>query len=377
MPTDTTNNEVEQELYDRNGFHVYTHIHRDTGSRYDSEGYNSRGYDSEGYDREGYDSDGYDADNCDTYGNSRCDNGCCEDPDCEECGGSNDDLFSSDACVLDECGWIRSRYRASAPTIAFEFECYASEWANRSADEAAGYLLSHWNPAYESCVGGTHTGEGAICKEDGSLQAGRGLEFVTVPMLLSEHREVLRKAFSSKFGDGRVNAWSISKCGMHVHLSRASLTNLTLGKMLCFMHTLGNVGFHVSIAGRHSTYAQFNAFNASVALGLPKRTRTDKYSALNVKDYTVEFRIFRPSGRFDTLLKNLCYCLAVRDFCKQSSLSTQALTWDRFLMWLGTTESRRTYHELDAWLRRQDDQYGTYYKLHAKPLPKPKPQPAA
>lgn len=414
MPTDTTNTEVEQGLFDDHGFHVETRIHRDTGtlydeegydhegydsegwdedgdhretgtefdpsgrtrtgSRYDSEGYNRLGFDSEGYDREGYDSDGYDCDGADALGNTRCDNGVCDDDYCDRCRGSSDDLLPSDACVLEECGWKRSRYRATAPTIAFEFEC---EGADRSADEAADFLLSRWNQAYKCGVNNTHTGDGALCKEDGSLRDGRGLEFVTVPMLLDEHRKVLRAAFSSKFGDGRVNAWSITKCGMHVHLSRASLTNLTLGKMLCFMHNQMNCGFHVSVAGRQTSYAMFNPYQTRVALGLPKNARTEKYSALNVKDYTVEFRIFRPSCRFDTLLKNLCYCLAVRDFCKQSSLATQALTWDRFLLWLGTTDARRTYHELDAWLRRQDDQFGTYYKLHAKPLPKPKPQPAA
>ena len=413
MPTDTTNTDVEQELYDDNGFHVETRIHRDTGteydeegydhegfdsdgwdsednhrdtgrefdlscrtrsgSRYNSEGFNAAGYDDEGYDVEGYASDGYNRDGEDAYGNTRCANGDCDDEYCERCSGSSDDLLDSDACVLEETDWIRSRYRPTAPTVAFEFECYASSMANLSADDAAAFLLPNWDRAYKKCVNNTHTGSGAICKHDGSLQDGRGLEFVTVPMLLDEHRKVLRAAFSSKFGDDRVSAWSITKCGMHVHLSRASLTNLTLGKMLCFMHNQSNIGFHVSIAGRSSTYACFNTYNCRVSLGLPKNARTEKYSALNVKDHTVEFRIFRPSCRFETLLKNLCYCLAVRDFCKQSSLSTQALTWDRFLTWLGTTDARRTYHELDAWLRRQADQYGAYYTLHAKPLPKTKP----
>lgn len=423
---------VDDEMYDENGFHTETRIHRDTGTRWDSEGFNDCGFDEDGYDREGYNAQGYDCDgwtredihrhtgtefdlngrtrsgglyDCDGYnaggwdcfgydrdgydsdgynedgedrdGNSRCDNGDCDDADCERCNGSSDDLFSSDTCVIEETGWIRSRYRPTAPTIAFEFECYASEAASRSADEAAEYLLARWNPAYQSTVNNTRTGEGAICKEDGSLRDGQGLEFVTVPMLLDEHRRVLRAAFNSRFGDHRVNAWSISKCGMHVHLARSSLSNLTLGKMLCFMHRQENIGFHVAIAGRSSSYAAFNTYNARVSLGLPKNARTDKYSALNVKDYTVEFRIFRPSCQFNTLLKNLCYCLAVRDFCRQSSLATQALSWDRFLLWLGTTNARRTYHELDAWLRRQDCQYGTYYQLHAKPAPKPKPETAA
>lgn len=373
--------------YDPNGWDE-DGLHRDTGTEfhprtsrtlegglYDSEGFDRNGWDSEGYNREGYDSEGYNSEGEDDSGRSRCDNGEC-DSDCscheQRRDERRSDLLDSDACVLEETGWLRHRYKASAPTVAFEFECISHDSANEGAEE----IRTPFDRAYASLVHNTSTLEGSIAKEDGSLPDD-GLEFVTVPMLLDEHRKVLAEAFPrGRLGNGHVCAWDQKKCGMHVHVSRASLSNLTLGKMLCFMHTNFNVGFHVFIAGRMSTYATFVQHRSTVSTGHPsKACQGDKYSALNVKPYTVEFRIFRPSTRLETIAKNLCYCLAIRDFCRQSSLAQDALTWDKFLLWLGTTDARFTYRELDAWLRKQEDSngYGAYYRTHAKPGIKQKP----
>lgn len=367
--------------YDEDGWNE-DGLHRDTdtefgpnrrtrdGSRYNSEGYDADGYNDEGYNEEGYGRDGYNEDGEDQYGNSRCENGDCDDDYCSCHNSGSDNLLCSSTCVLRETDWLAHRYKPNAPTVAFEFECVSQSDANDAMES----LLDAWNPAYKSLVGATRTGKGAICKEDGSLPENTGLEFVTVPMLLDQHRAVLRAAFRSKFGDGCVSAWNYSKCGMHVHLARSSLSNLTLGKMLCFMHSPHNSPFHVAIAGRHSSYAAFLPHRSEVSNGLPlKAAQSEKYSALNVKKSTVEFRIFRPSCRFETLLKNLCYVLAVRDFCRQSSASKFALGWEQFLSWLGHTDARLAYRELDAWLRASDSDYGTHYRSIAKPMPKPKP----
>jgi len=375
-------NGYDRSRFDEDGWHEEG-WHRDThtefspnrrtrdGSRYNDSGYDADGYDSDGIDEDGFYRDGYNDDGEDRNGFSRCDNGDCDDEYCSCRNAGCDELLDSCACVLEETGWQRHAYRRTSPTIAFEFECISHSTANDARDR----LLNAYNPAYEELVCKTSTGDGAICKQDGSLP-DTGVEFVTVPMFLDEHRSVLRKAFRNKFGDGSVSSWNHTKCGMHVHLARTSLSNLTLGKMLCFMHQPANVPFHVAIAGRQSTYAQFVHHRSAVSTGLPdKAGRGDKYSALNVKPYTVEFRIFRPSCKFETLLKNLCYCLAVRDFCRQSSLDYRALSAGAFLLWLGTTDARRTYRELDAWLRESDSDYGRSYLATALPVPKPKPAP--
>lgn len=358
-------------------------IHRDTGTvfnprgrtvqgnRYDDDGYDVDGRDSSGYDRDGYDEQGYSEDGEDRHGNTRCDNGDCEDEYCSCRARDYDELLDSDACVLEETGWRRQSYRRTAPTVAFEFECISSS----SANDGAASLLGPFDAAYQRVVNKTRTGRGSIAKQDGSLPDDTGVEFVTVPMTLEEHRAVLAKAFpGGRLGNGAVSAWNKTKCGMHVHVNRRSLSNLTLGKMLCFIFAPQNTAFHVDIAGRVTSYAEFHEHRRFVSNGLPKKACDGrKYSALNVKDETVEFRIFRPSCQMPTLLKNLCYCLAVRDFCIQSSARRDELTFESFLTWLGKTNARFEYRELDTWLRSHRSIYADFYRTVAKPLPKPKP----
>lgn len=382
--------------YDDGGFDV-NGIHQDTdtvfnehgrtrdGGRYDDEGYDCDGYDRGGWDREGYDSDGYDRDgynvdgyDCDGYdedginchGESRCDNGDCNDEYCSCHTQGSDDLLEYNTCVLQETGWKQHRYKRTTPTIAFEFECIGHEDANTGAAAICG----PYNRAYRELIGGTLYGHGSIAKRDGSLPDKTGLEFVTVPMTLDEHRKVLAAAFpGGRLGDGAVSAWSKTQCGMHVHLARSSLSPLTLGKMLCFMHIPGNVSFHIDIACRQTHYASFPSHRSLVSTGLPyKADQSDKYSALNVKRSTVEFRIFRPSARTSNILKNLCYVLAVRDFCRQASAIRSKLSAVEFLTWLGRTDARFEYIELDQWLRTHDSAFGRTYLSVAKPSIKPR-----
>jgi hypothetical protein len=348
---------------------------------YDRSGYNEEGYDSEGYDRDGFDCDGYDSDgyNEDGYhrhGGSRCENGDCNDEDCSCREEGSDELLEYNTCVLEETGWKRHRYKRTTPTVAFEFECIGHEDANTGAAAICG----PYNRAYRELIGGTEYGHGSIAKRDGSLPDRTGLEFVTVPMTLDEHRKVLAAAFpDGRLGNGAVSAWSRTQCGMHVHLARSSVSPLTLGKMLCFMHLPANVGFHIDIACRQTHYASFPSHRSLVSTGLPyKADQSDKYSALNVKRSTVEFRIFRPSARTSNILKNLCYVLAVRDFCRQASADRRKLSPSEFLTWLGTTDARFEYIELDQWLRSHDSAFGRMYATVAKPSIKPrKDRPAA
>jgi hypothetical protein len=389
----------DAEGYDRNGFDVDGHdhegfnaegynaedFHRDghhrltgtvfnrrgftaDGSPFDDAGYDREGYDCNGFDRDGYDTDGYDEDNEDRHGNTRCDNGVCDDDFCDRCTGGHDELLDSDACVLEETGWRNLSYKRTSPTVAFEFECISATNAN----EGAAALLGPFDAAYKATVNKTRTGRGAIAKQDGSLPDETGVEFVTVPMTLDEHRKVLEKAFpGGRLGKGAVSAWNKTKCGMHVHLNRKSLSNLTLGKMLCFIHDPGNTAFHVDVAGRVTSYAEFFEHRRFVSNGLPNKAYDGrKYSALNVKDETVEFRIFRPSCQLPTLLKNVAYCLAVRDFCVQSTARRKELNWQNFLIWLGKTNARREYRELDTWFRTHRSAYADFYRSVAGPAPK-------
>lgn len=388
-----TGTEYDTEGYDHNGFNAdgigrdgYDHngfdadsIHRDTGTefspagrtvdggRYDSEGYDRHGYDRHGYNADGYDSDGYNADGYDENDNTRCDNGDCEDDCCERChpsGGSDLLDYHDDVCEV--TGWKSTPY-AGKTTVAFEFECNSHDTANEAIGPTAGYF----NRAYRKLVNHTCNGDGAIAKRDGSLDENSGLEVVTVPTTLAEMRLVLAEAYPNKrFGRGEVSAWNQDDCGMHVHVGRSTISPLTLGKMLVFMHSAGNKSFNIDIAGRNTHYAAYRPYRAMVQNGLPKNAdMSDKYSSLHVKRKTVEFRIFRPSCRVSTILKNLCFCLAVREFCVTASINH--LSWQDFLAWLAKPSHRTAYPELHTWLRDRASEYGDHYRTLVPPKKDP------
>jgi len=359
--------------FDADGIHSETgtefgHTGRTrNGSRYNSQGCDRHGYDREGYNEEGYDASGYNCDGEDEYGNTRCDNGDCDDDCCELChpsGGSDLLDYSDDVC--EETGWTASSY-AGQTTVAFEFECNSHDTANEAIEPTAG----EFNAAYRACVNKTRSGRGAIAKRDGSLDDNSGLEVVTVPTTLAEMRLVLAKAFpSGKFGGGAVSAWRQDECGMHVHVGRRSITPLTLGKMLVFMHSPTNKAFCIEIAGRNTHYAAYRPHRAMVKNGTPEYAdQSDKYSSLHVKRKTVEFRIFRPSCRVTTILKNLCFCLAVREFCIGASINR--LSWQDFLAWLAKPAHRATYAELHVWLRDRSGEFGDHYRSLVPPKKNP------
>ncbi len=370
--------------YDENGFDVdglhedggYFHpVTRRTvdGDRRDCEGYDVHGRDRDGYDHDGYGEDGYDEYGRDCNGSSRCENGDCDDADCECQSSNNDELLCSSTDVIDETGWHSKVGLRRRVLIGFEFECRSRTTPNEAINPTSGVI----NRAYKEHVNHSTTGDGAIAKEDGSLGDSWGLEIVTVPMTLVEQRRVLHAAFpSGRFGGGgngigdglgSVKAWSEPKCGMHVHVGRSSISSLTLGKMLCFMHDPKNVAFNVEIAGRlNTTYAAYREERAHVVQGHPKYVRDGKkYSALHVKDSTVEFRIFRPSTQLAVLIKNLCYAAAVRDYCTTAGI--EDLTWQKFLAWMAQPENRKTYVELHRWLQKREGTVGDCYRKHVGP----------
>ena len=81
----------------------------------------------------------------------------------------------------------------------------------------------------------------ALLKSDSSLGSA-GFEIVTVPATLEFHRKVLwNDFFKTPFSDGltaakSVQSWDTGVCGIHVHLTRAALTEMQLSKLLVFYH---------------------------------------------------------------------------------------------------------------------------------------------
>lgn len=352
------------------------YIHRDTGTEFnpqgrtylgfDADGYDATGHDRDGFDRQGYDSRGFDGNNIhrdtgtyyhpvdhltwdsesysedndslDWQGNSRCDNGDCSDSDCETCNPPDED---EDEDVDDERQWSSSSsfedsllgYDARAPRVhgwrpitvrdangfclldrtlyaGHEIEMYSDD---ESADDVQ-FVLNQINSAYRRFKPQTTAGLCAIAKRDSSLDeyGDGGFETVTVPLT----RDQTYGIFGSfkVLGGGHCSAWTKGDdVGHHIHLSRAAIGPLTLGKLLVFMNAEVNRSFLVGIAGRDGGFNQF-----APGKKLTDAENGDRYEVLNVTDQTVEFRLFKSNLYSRAILKNYEFAVSAVRFCEDS-----------------------------------------------------------
>ena len=168
-----------------------------------------------------------------------------------------------------------------------------------------------------------------LIKEDGTLiENGKyseggpysGFEIVSAPADLPTHRERW-PLLESMAGLQCLRAWETDTCGFHVHVSRAVLSPLQIGRMMVFCTCKKNQLFVKKIAGRDS-----KKYNKYINKGYgdcehPERDE-DKYTAINLKHpNTVEFRIFRGTIRAQHIIRNIEFVDALCDFCYPASRS--------------------------------------------------------
>jgi hypothetical protein len=339
-------------LYDENGFdweglhpdtetafHPTTRLTRD-GNRRDDEGYDFNGRDAYGFDRDGYGRDGYNEDGEDCDGNTRCDNGDCDDDECETCRperGFENHLLPYGEKVERVHGWSMD------PRVTLyaghEFEMYSRREDYSDVEDT----LTQLNDLYATLAPLTRTRRCAIAKHDGSLGEW-GFETVTVPLTDAQMYGIFTKF--KTLGDGGCAAWNRGdEVGHHVHLSRAAIAPLTLGKMLVFMNAEANREFLTAIAGRDCrTYAKF------ATKKLTDGRNHDRYEVLNVTNKTVEFRLFKSNLRSEAILKNHEFCKAVLAFCEGEShgfgvvaSALDPLHWTRFRAFVAANRGSYAY----------------------------------
>jgi hypothetical protein len=328
-------------------FHPTTRLTRD-GERIDSEGYSVAGYNEDGYDREGYDSDGYDQYGQDSFGNSRCANGECYDDSCE-CRASNfdDQLDDYGTRAHRRHGWNPDPDLPGSYMYAgHEIEMYSDD---EDFDDVE-YTIKQVDDLYANLNPLTRTRKCAIAKRDGSLDeyGSGGGELVTVP-LTTEQVYGIFGAFKT-LGNGRCSAWDKGEdVGHHIHLSRAAIGPLTLGKLLVFMNAEPNRAFLEAIACRP---AGFNKFRTK---RITDQENSDRYEVLNITNDTVEFRLFKSNLYSRAILKNHEFAIAAVKFCEQAAhgfglvdAGTDPLHFMNFRRFVAT--NRRTYRHLHEFL---------------------------
>lgn len=195
----------------------------------------------------------------------------------------------------------------------------------------------------------------ALMKTDSSLRTDQGFEIVTVPATLEYHRKKLwSKFFNDKDSSGRspaqlLKSWDTNVCGIHVHITRAAMTSMQLGKLICFYHEPGNSTFLSRIAGR--TVGPRAVYCLTAKKKLYKDTAKDSgehHGAIAISrrnaGKTAEVRIFRGNCSKHGVMRSLEFVDATVKWCGQNAATE--LTYKNFLEWFNKPTTRSQYPDL-------------------------------
>lgn len=203
--------------------------------------------------------------------------------------------------------------------------------------------------------------EHIYCKHDGSLRDG--FEIVTHPMSLDYHmkemswREVLRKAISMGYGSHREGT-----CGLHVHVSRNAFGNAYNEQEAVIARILYFVEWHWEELLRFSRRTQSQLDRWAARYGYKEQPKdildhakrgchAGRYTCVNLENYsTIEFRIFRGTLKYNTLIATLQLVNQICDVAiSLSDEKLKALTWTDFVAGI----DRKKYPELVQYLKER------------------------
>lgn len=207
----------------------------------------------------------------------------------------------------------------------------------------------------------------AIIKRDGSVS--EGIEICTAPATISIHKESF-KEFFSEVKDLKLLAKA--NCGMHVHVDRATLTELQIGKMLSFMYNKENRAFLNKIAGRKdNNYCSLSGektvttgiyYDQNVAGNYRQKLRRNagggRYTGINLtNNATIEFRIFASTVSYEEFSKNLEFVQSLVDFTKPGAVNVKTLkdfqSKDVYMNFV--KENRKIYPNLFQFLKSENN----------------------
>lgn len=180
-------------------------------------------------------------------------------------------------------------------------------------------------------------------KSDSSI-AGEGFEIVTHPLSLDEQTAYWKSVIRHVGSELSHN----SSCGMHVHVSRAPLTQLQIGKILVFLNNPANDSWIDLVAGRSSNRYCQRKKKSIEDVG----NQSSRYEALNLmNNETIEFRLFASSNKLEEILFRIEFCHAVVTWSEEAGLDQ--LEFSFFMEWLYSHTSTDSYlflkEELVVW----------------------------
>jgi hypothetical protein len=246
-------------------------------------------------------------------------------------------------------GHIPSKYDKRTPRVLLGLELEMEIKDNYCRDERAGLLLDG--------IGEYDNYRYALCEEDGSLE--HGFEMVTAYTGLDVHAKQLE---FFKAGLRGAISHDSDNCGLHVHICKADMSTLHGAKMILFINDQANQKLIKAIARRDdSGYAKFknkqvdkswlkSAMGCETKRSQLRNLNHDRYEALNFKnDKTIEFRLFKGSLVYETIMSCLEFTYATWFFTRESS--TKNMTIDGFLKFICANENRGDTKFLRAYLK--------------------------
>lgn len=164
----------------------------------------------------------------------------------------------------------------------------------------------------------------AYLKEDGSLGGGVGsFEIVTHPATLDVHKERWGDFLHPNSPKGLLSH-DTDCCGLHIHVERKDLSDLTVGKILSFVNAASNADFITAVAGRPSN--RYSSLNPDKKPQDATKKNRSRYEAVNLQnDHTIEFRIFKGTLKPEAFFRNLEFVDAVVEFAKPSTSSLRSM----------------------------------------------------
>jgi DNA-directed RNA polymerase subunit RPC12/RpoP len=217
---------------------------------------------------------------------------------------------------------------AAAPFLGMELEVETRSQSDSDAEAKATVLLGKMQS--HDFGGKKYT----YCntERDGSLSAG--FEIVTAPCTLDVHAEKLKQLATVIEG---LQSHPTTTCGLHVHIDRKGTSPLQRGKMVMFINSPKNRTLIEAVARRYNVDHYAKILSKRLTNGT--HDSPDRYEAVNLTNrHTIEFRIFKGTLRYESIMACLEFTRAVWFFTRHAGFND--LYEKQFVEWVNRPENR-------------------------------------
>jgi hypothetical protein len=266
-------------------------------------------------------------------------------------------------------GHIASSYDKRKPRVLVGLELEMEISSSYDLDDKAGEVLDALSHTQD--INGRMQPY-CLLEQDGSIS--NGFELVSGYTGLDIHARQLQ-FFKNKLPGAKSH--NTTTCGLHVHICKADMSMLQAAKMILFINDPQNYDLVKCLARRDASgYAKFqnkkedktwlrDAMRYSSEKDRQLRNiNSDRYEALNFQnEKTIEFRLFRGTLKYETIMACLEFAWITWFFCRDTSQAQ--LTTDNFLKYICLENNRRDTKFLRAYLISKNYQLPFHAKAAA------------